>query len=262
MKFYRINALLLKYCYISVNRLDRIFDIVFWPVLDIFIWGFVSIYIFQLSNNVNILNMIMGGIIMWALFWRAQQDFSVYILEDFWSRNLFNLFATPIRDSEFILSTVIFGFMRAILTFVFLGALAYLMYSFNILSINLAGIALFGFSLMVVGWAMGIFVASLIFRFGMRVQAFAWSAVWVIQPFSAVFYPVSALPNWAQKIAMILPTSYIFEGMRQLIAGGPINWTYLFISVVTGIVALCLAILFFKSCLKHARKNGMLVHPE
>lgn len=262
MKFYRINALLLKYLYISINRLDRIFDIVFWPVLDIFIWGFVSIYIFQLSNNINILNMIMGGIIMWSLFWRAQQDFSVYILEDFWSRNLFNLFATPLKDSELIASTVIFGFIRAILTFVFLGALAYLMYSFNVLSINLAGLALFGFALMITGWAMGIFVASLIFRFGMRVQAFAWSAVWVIQPFSAVFYPVSALPNWAQKIAMILPTSYIFEGMRQLMGDGTINWNYFFISVIAGIIALCLAIMFFKSCLKHARKNGMLVHPE
>ncbi|MDP2750673.1 MAG: ABC transporter permease [Nanoarchaeota archaeon] len=262
MKLYRINALLLKYYYMSINRLDRIFDIVFWPVIDIFIWGFVSFYIYQLSSDVNILNMIMGGIMMWTLFWRAQQDFSVYILEDFWSRNLFNLFASPLKDSEFIISTVIFGFFRALLTFIFLGLLSYFMYSFNILSVNLLGIAVFGFSLMIAGWAMGIFVASLIFRFGMRVQAFAWSAVWLIQPFSAVFYPVSALPNWAQKIAYILPTSYIFEGMRQLLSGGPINWNYFFISIAINLVALYLAILFFKSCLRHARKNGMLVHPE
>ena len=136
------------------------------------------------------------------------------------------------------------------------------MYHFNILTLNIMGIALFGFALIISGWAMGIFVASLIFRFGMRVQAFAWSAVWVIQPFSAVFYPVSALPNWAQKISMILPTSYIFEGMRQVMKDGTINWNYFFISVAIGIVAVMLSLLFFKSCLKHARRNGMLVHPE
>ena len=84
MKFYRINALLLKYYYITINRIDRIFDIFYWPVVDLFIWGFAAFYIQQLSD-VNILSMLLGGIILWIFVWRSSQDIAVFVLEDFWS---------------------------------------------------------------------------------------------------------------------------------------------------------------------------------
>ena len=90
MKLHRINALLLKYYYITINRVDRLFDIIYWPILDLFIWGFTALFIQKLSD-VNVMSMLLGAVILWVFVWRASQDIAVFVLEDFWSRNLYHL---------------------------------------------------------------------------------------------------------------------------------------------------------------------------
>ena len=105
MELYRVNALLLKYYYISINRLDRIFDIIYWPILGLLIWGFTTAFIEQLSE-VSVSSMIFGGVILFVFVWRSAQDITIYVLEDFWSRNLYNLFTSPVRPSEISLSVI------------------------------------------------------------------------------------------------------------------------------------------------------------
>ena len=118
MKIYRINALLLKYYYISINSIDRIFDIVYWPVIDIIIWGFASYFIKDVSS-VNLLAMLMGCLILWTFVWRSCQDIAVYVLDDFWSKSLYHVFSSPVRLSEHVISIMLLAFLRACVTFVF-----------------------------------------------------------------------------------------------------------------------------------------------
>src|SRR3989338_5336970 len=183
MKLYRINALLLKYFYISINRADRIFDIVYWPLIDLFVWGFASLYIEDLSSF-NILSMLLGGIILWIFVWRSSQDIATFVLEDFWARNLYNLFSSPIKISEHVTSIVIFAFLRGLTSFMVMVILSYLMYQFNIFTMPLFFLAFCILILCLVGWAMGMLVVSLILCYGQRIQVIAWSSVWIIQPFS------------------------------------------------------------------------------
>ena len=259
MKAYRIAALLHKYYYITINRIDRIFDIIYWPVIDLVIWGFTSSYIKELSD-VNLLSILLGGIILWVFVWRASQDIAVFMLEDFWSRNLYHLFSSPVRLSEHTISIIILGFLRALATFFVLLVLAFIMHSFSILTIPLYYVAISIFLLSLFGWAMGLFVTSLIFRFGKRIQVLAWSVVWVIQPFSCIFYPLSALPEWASGIARILPTTYIFENLRNLLDPriGIINYGEIAYSFVASSVLIILTALFLNSSFHKAKKTGLI----
>ena len=45
-----------------------------------------------------------------------------------------------------------------------------------------------------------------------------WPIPGLLSPFAAVFYPVSTLPGWMQVLSYALPPSYVFEGLRALVA--------------------------------------------
>lgn len=261
MKFHRINALLLKYYYITINRVDRIFDIFYWPMLDIFIWGFMTIYIQKLSD-INLLSLIFGGIILWLFIWRASQDIAVFVLEDFWSRNLYNLFTSPLRLNELMVSLMIQGLVKALLSFIFLSIVAFILYSFSIFELGILNLGLLVFVLLIFAWALGFFISSFVMRYGSRVQILAWSIVWIIQPFSCVFYPLEALPAWAQKISMLVPTTYVFENMRAVLTGASINYLSLFYSLLLAIGLFLLTSWFFYSSFKSAKKKGLLAKNE
>ena len=257
MKFFRIKALLLKFYYISISRVDRLLDIIYWPVVTLLLWGFTTKYVQGISGVTNIANVFIGGVILWSIFTRAQQDIAVYILEDFWSRNVKNLFITPVTEMELCISTMILGIFRAILSFVALFFIALFFYSFNILNIGAVSLALFMIPLMLFGWAIGIAISGLIFRYGMRVQVFAWGFSLLLQPIGAIFYPVDVLPTALQKVAFTLPLMHIFEGFRQsfdnVISINNLSWAY-----GLSVIYLILGYIFFVTGINRSRKNGFL----
>ncbi len=256
----RVSALMLKYWYITFRRLDRVFDLFYWPVVGLLLWGFTSAY-FGEQTSPAMVQFLLGGTILWTFFIRGQQDIAVYILEDFWNNSLYNLFASPITSTELALSTVLFGFLRSAVAFVYLLILAWLTYSYNLLGIGVLNVVLMSLGLMVFGSVIGLIVAGIIFRYGQSVQVFAWSVGWLIQPFSAVFYPLSVLPPWAIAIAKVMPTTYVFEGMRAALAGRPV-WGYLGTSFALNFVFLILGSWFFIASVEKARKKGILTKSE
>lgn len=258
MRLNIINALMLKYWYMGIRSIDRLLDVFYWPLIGMLIWGFTTYYLSNLVKDSFIISVLLGGAILWTFFSRAQGDIGIYILEDFWSRNLTNLFASPMTNFELIASTAIFGFFRSIISFLFLIAVAYFMYSFNILAIGAVYVAVFAIGLMLFGWVIGIFVTALIFRYGTRFQMFAWTIPWLIQPFSAVFYPLNSLPIWLQKISLLIPTTYLFEGMRTTLMNNALDWKSIAFSFVLNIFLFFVVYIFFERSMYIAKKKGML----
>jgi ABC-2 type transport system permease protein len=261
MKLHRIKAMLLNYYYFSINSWDRLFDVFYWPVLDIFIWGFMTHFIAGISDF-NILNTILGGIILWVFVWRASQDLVVYLLESYWSRGIYYLFASPLKSSEYVISLGILGVLRSIVAFLLLALLSMVLYGFNFFSFNLVHISMFIALLLLFGWGLGIIVSSLVFRFGTRVQVLAWSTIWIIQPFSCVFYPLSALPAWAAKIAVVLPTTHIFEQLRASMSGMPLSYGSLAYAACFIVVFIVVSSLVLVQSIKAARVRGSFAKPE
>ncbi len=220
MKTHRINAVFLRHLYVYPRSFARVLDLVYWPLLGLFVWGFLTIYLREIGKlEFSFVTMLLGGLIFWEVFIRTQQAISISFLEEVWSRNLMNLFVSPLTHWEFIVSTILLSIGRTLIPMLLLISLAWLLYAFNIFSLGFAFLP-FVLNLAIFGWTIGIFTTALILRFGRTIDVIAWSLPMVIQPISAVFYPVSVLPDWLRHIAFFLPTTHIFEGMRLILIEG------------------------------------------
>lgn len=255
----RVKALVIRHLFSWFRSWERVADAFWWPTFDLFIWGLVTIYLQQRPGPPSFfLNLFLGGIVMWMFVYRSQQEIGLTFLQEAWDRNLLSLFASPLTIWEFNLATLILGAIKLAISIVWMLMLGYLLFAFNLFQYGWELIP-YALNLLVVGWSSGLVINGLIVRYGYRVQVFAWTLVAIIQPFSAVFYPVSAMPVWMQIVAKILPTSYIFEGMRLVMAGGSIEYLDLTIATTLNIVYLLIAVWFFQHCFEKARESGMLV---
>lgn len=259
LNFSAVKGVIFRNLFEWRRNLDRVVDSFWWSSIDIVFWGLTSSYIRQ--NNIgmtNIVSLFLGGIILWVFVQNAQRDINMPLLNDAWNRNLINLFTTPIRLRDFIAGTIILGLIKLTITIVLLTIIAFFLYQFNIFSFGwfLVPAAV---NLILTGWWIGFIIDGLILRLGYRVESFAWALIFVIYPFSAIFYPVSILPKWAQVISSIIPTRYVFENMRSIILNGTYTMDNIFISFLLNFFYLILSITFLKFMFKEALKNGRLV---
>lgn len=257
MKWHRIFAVVMRHTYLFVKSLDRVSDMVYWPVLDIVLWGLTTQWIQSGQANVsNLVLIILTALVFWQIVWRANYEVSVNLLEELWNQNLVNLFSTPLTVWEWIVSVMLVGGMKMLMTVLVGAGAVWLLYTINIFSIGWMILPFFAL-LMIFGWTIGFLASGLIVYYGHKIQTIAWSFGFLFAPFSAVYYPVSALPASIQVIARALPTTYIFEGMRSIIATGSMPLNHLFISVILNIVYLAASLTFFVFMFERSRKKGL-----
>lgn len=259
MRWNRIYALVLKYAFVCSRNAFRAMDIFFWPVMDLLVWGFVTLYLLKIGGAVpTMITFLVGAVILWNVFYRAQQVVCLSFMEDLWSRNLLNIFTSPVKVSEFITAAYILGLAQSVIVMVILSAMAALMYEFNIIKIG-ADLPMLFVNLMLLGWALGLMTTALIIRFGPQAEVLAWAVPFLVQPLCAVFYPVSVLPLWLQALARCVPASYVFEGMRASLSGSnDLAYSYAIIAFALNVLYLAAAGLFFKCMFEQARIKGLL----
>lgn len=262
MRWHRIKALLIRHLYLYQRSFPRLMDIFYWPVMDLLVWGFFSVYLQKQNlNNLNVVTVLLGALIFWDFLNQSQKAVSVAFLEDVWERNLLNIFVTPLKISEFLTATVLLGLVRIVLISVVMGTLAFLLYHFNLFQFGFSLIP-FAANLLLFGWTLGILTTGIILRYGTQAQILAFGFIFLIQPFSAVFYPVSALPPFLRVVANLIPTTYVFEGMRALINTGSLPLFLLSLSFITNIVYLIASLAFFHLMFKRTKERGSLLKLE
>ncbi|MBI2637191.1 MAG: ABC transporter permease, partial [Parcubacteria group bacterium] len=118
MKLHRINAIILHHLYFWKKSVPRWLDILYWPVVTLAVWGFITVYLqrgaFE-SQGVSIVGIFLGGITLWMLFQRAQQDIAISYLQDIWSRSIVNLYVSPLSNAEFIIASILVGFIKVLI---------------------------------------------------------------------------------------------------------------------------------------------------
>jgi len=252
----RISGLLLRSLYLYRRSLTRAMEILFWPVMNLMVWGFLTFYLRGMKLPV-VIDYLLGGMILWDLLYRSQQSITLSLTEEFWVKNVMNIFIAPIRTFELVLAMCLMGFFKAIITMLFVATLAFVFYSFNIFDMGPVLVPFFG-NLILFGWAMGLFTMSMVLRYGHAAEALIWGIPFLIQPISAVFYPVSVLPSWLKFIAFMLPSTHIFEGMRAVLNTGRADTYRLSLIVVMNIVYLVAGGMFFTWTLRLVRQKGYL----
>ncbi len=252
----------LIYRHIALYRASwpRLIELAYWPTLQLCIWGFTASFFAARLGNPGAVAAggLLGGVLLWEVALRTQMGLALGFLEEIWSRNLGHVFVSPLRPWELVAALVGVSALRVVVGLLPALVLAYLLYAFDILTIGLVLIP-FVANLMVMGWWVALGVISLILRHGAGAEALAWSVLFGLTPFSAVFYPVSALPASIRPVALALPSAHVFEGMRAALAGQGVAWGHL--AWATGLNALWLAgaVLLFANQFRSARLRGALI---
>lgn len=258
MRWHRIYAIILRNLFFFRRSYDRITDAFYWPAIDVIVWGMTSAYFTNFAPKTSpIILILLSGIVFWTLVYRGQYEINVGLLDDVWNKNLINLFVSPLKFWEWISALVMIGVIKSLISFVFAALLAVFLYKINFFVFGFKFIPLI-LLLVMSGWWVSFFVTGLILRYGTRVQAFAWTTLALISPFSVIYYPLVALPDWAQKIAAIIPTSYIFEAMRGVIANGNLDYNKLFISLLLNLFYLSLSLVFLKRSFNAVLNKGLV----
>jgi len=232
----------------------------YWTLVELLLWGFITLWLQSLNTSglaVNLVATLLGALIFWDLFVRAQQSVSTSFMEDVWSRNLMNIFVTPLKSSEFVIGLALISFVQGIISFVFVTILAFALYALKIWALGFFVIPFF-LNIFIFGWVLGFLTVALIIRFGPSFEILVWSLPFLFEPLSAIFYPVSVLPSYLQKVAFFLPTSHLFEGMRLLLHAGKFPIEDIFWATVLNIIYFILAILFLYRMLASAREKGLI----
>ncbi len=255
-----LGSIALRYFWLYTRHPVRIIELVFWPFVQLLVWGFLTKYL-QSEGSGNFpetITYLIGAIILWDALFRSQQGVSISFLEDVWTRNLLNIFAAPVRITEYVGAMFLVGLCRVVFTGVILALIAIVAYQFNLFHLELALVP-FYLNLLLFGWALGLVSVSLILRFGHGAESLAWAVPFMVQPFSAVFYPVSALPGWLQPIAHALPSTHVFEGMRQVIEFNTFPASQMASALATNILFLGASLWLLHGMLTSARRKGFLV---
>ncbi len=256
MSFSRIKGVFLRYYYNLIKGPTQLSDLFYWPLVDILMWGLTSIWVQHQSQAANLPLIIMTGLIFWQVAQRGSIDISIALLQEFWHRNLVNMFSTPLKISEWIAGIILLCLCKLVITISFGALLVYLLYSLNVFTLGWAFLP-FAAMLLIFGWTIGFLASSLIIYFGHQLEALAWMVGFLFAPFSAVFYPVSILPEWTQIISWSIPTTYVFEGMRQILSGKPFPLSYFGMSLALNLVYLFGAISLFRWSFEKSRNKGL-----
>lgn len=257
MHLSRALAIAVRQFYLMQGSPVRILPLFIWVAIDILLWGFITRYLNSMSAGPNFIPVLLGAVLLWDFFTRVMHGIATSFFEDVWSRNFLNIFASPLSISEYLSGLVITTILTSIVGLVVMLLLATAGFGFSMFAYGLATIP-FILLLFLFGVALGIVGTALVLRFGPAAEWFVWPIPAMISPFAGVFYPIATLPSWMQFLAYLLPPSYVFEALRGIVAGKPVDTGALALSSVLSVAYIVAAGWFFRSVYRRAVRTGLI----
>jgi ABC-2 type transport system permease protein len=254
----RIWSLYKRHAYELRHSPPGLVDMLFWPAMDLLLWGMLTRYMLmeQVAFPAQAIGFLIGGVLLWDLVFRSNLGIGVTFLDDTsWTHNILNLMVSPLRPLEYIIGAVAWSLTKVLVGWSIMLTIAWALFDFGAFQMG-PPIAVFMVALMLFGVAVGMVVLGIILRLGPGADILAWGLAVLLMPISAVFYPVAALPGWAQAIANALPTAHVFESMRTVIAGGAPPWDRLALALALDVVYLFAGMAFAKRMFGVLRRRG------
>ncbi len=255
----RISAMVLRYTYLVRRSWPRILELVYWPTVQLILWGFITR--FFLTNSTWLAQasgVLLAAVMLWDVMFRGHLGVSLAFFEEMYSRNLGHLFASPLRAGELVASLLVISTIRTLIGVGGAALLAIPLFGFSIFGLGVPLVAFFA-NLLVMGWSIGLVVSGLVLRYGLGAESLAWVAIFAIAPVSGIYYPVSVLPTWLQGVAWLLPSSHVFEGMRAVMFEQIVRLDLLWQAVLLNGVFLLVGSVVFLRAFHSARERGLLM---
>ncbi len=255
----RIAALVERHAYLMMRSWPRLLSLVYYPTVTMVLWAFLTTYLAPGNSFLrDAPGFFIGAVLLWDVLFRGQLGVSLSFFEELYSRNLGNLFVSPLRTWELVAGQVIMSLIRTLIGVSGACFFAWLLFEYSIFSLGFALIAFFVL-LIVFGWAIGFAVSGMVLRWGLGAEELAWAAVFLIAPVSGVYYPLAVLPEWLQAVAWTLPASHVFEGMRAVLVEHAFRWDLFRSAVVLDMLYLAGGVGLFYAAVAYARRHGLLL---
>jgi len=248
----------LRQVYLVRGSVARVLPLFAWVATDMILWGFITKYLNTVTRSgMDFVPTLLGAVLLWDFFTRVMQGVTTAFLEDVWSRNFLNLFASPLSIGEYVAGLVASSIITSAIGLVVMIALASGIFGLSFLSY---GVLLFPFVLIlfVFGIAIGVAASGLVLWFGPASEWFVWPIPALIAPFGGVFYPVATLPPGMQIIAWMLPPAAVFDSIRRIVAGDPVSVGALAWSGGLAVVYLLLGTWVFARVHRRAVRVGLI----
>jgi ABC-2 type transport system permease protein len=258
LSWLRIRAIARRHAYVLRRSPHRLFDVTIWPLVDVLLFGSIGSFVSQPQGaGALAAGYLVAGIILWHVVYQSQIAVSTGFLEETWSRNLLNLMITPLKEVEYVIGVAMFGMVKLAMGVGLTAITAWLFFAFDITDLGFGLLPIVAL-LLVVGWAIALFVVGMVLRFGSGAEALAWGILFAVMPLSGVFYPVSALPSLLQPLASALPTTHTFDAMRALVDGRPLPWDQIGLAAASALVVTLAALAYLTWMLVLFRRRGYI----
>ena len=260
MSWNKIFALSLRHIYLIKGSFPRILDLIYWPTIQIFLWGFISKF-FTLSSSFyeNTVGIILSAAILYDFLFRSSISYNMMFLEEIWSRNFTNLFIAPIKLSEIIAALTMTAILRTLIGLFPASLIAIPLFGVSIFKIG-APLILLLITLYIFGITLGLLVTSGLIRYGPSFENIAWASLFFLAPLGCIYYPIEILPEWLQLIANLLPLVHIFEEMRSILIEGIVNYSDVLKACLISLVYFIIGVLTFYYSYEGAKKRGTLIN--
>tara|TARA_B100000886_G_scaffold72809_1_gene46701 strand:+ start:5778 stop:6569 length:792 start_codon:yes stop_codon:yes gene_type:complete len=260
MNWHKIYALSLRHIYLIKGSFPRILDLIYWPTIQIFLWGFISKF-FTLNSTYyeNTVGIILSAAILYDFLFRSSISYNMMFLEEIWSRNFTNLFIAPIKISEIISALTFTAIFRTLIGLVPAAFLAIPLFGVSIFKIGLPLVFLL-ISLYIFGVTLGLLVTSGLIRFGPSFENIAWASLFFLAPLGCIYYPIEILPEWLQLIAKLLPLVHLFEEMRSILIEDLVNYYAVLKACIISLVYFIIGIIVFYWSYNGAKLRGTLIN--
>ena len=260
MKFHRMYALSMRHLYLIKSSFPRILDLIYWPTIQILLWGFISQFFTMYSDYYNnTIGVILSCAILYDFLFRSSISFNMLFLEEIWSRNFVNLFVSPLKISEVITALTVTALLRTLIGIVPAIILMSPLFGVSLLEMGPPLLLLF-LSLYLFGTTLGLLVTSGLLRYGPAFENTAWSSLFLLAPLGCVYYPLSILPEWLQILAKGLPLVYIFEEARSILVNNLVDYKNIMNALILNLFYFLGSIIIFYLAFYGARKKGTLVN--
>lgn len=260
MSFTRVGAMVLRHVYVLRRSPIRIVELFYWPFMNMLVWGFIATYLRGPAFGVTqAMGLFLSAVILWEILIRSNMGMTLSFVEELYSRNLGHLFVSPLQPTELVAACLVTSFLRTLIGVLPGVILMPWLFGYSILTMG-PPLALFYLLLSVFGWAFGMLIISILLRWGLAAEGFAWASMFVFMPIAGVYYPIAALPTWLQPVSWGLPTAYVFEGMRALVLDGTLRTDYLAAALGLDLIFLAVGIGVFLVTFRVARRRGLLLN--
>ena len=255
----RVAAMILRNLYVLRRSWPRILELVYWPTMQMVLWGFITTFFVQHSSWVaQAAGVLISAVLLWDVLFRANLGIALPFIEEMWARNLGQLFVTPLRPYEFVVALTVMSAIRTVVAVAPASLLALPFYDVWVFQLGPPLVAFFA-NLLVMGWCVGLIASGLVLRAGLGAESLCWFGIFLLAPVSGIYYPIATLPEWLQVVAWAIPAAHVFEGMRSVLFDGVFRHDLLVNAVALNVVYLGLSAGFFLYMFRVARHRGLLL---